>query len=489
MKNDYPRSFLEIDKASINYLFDLEVLKAGALIIDYLAIIDIILDFEKYRERFDLFKEKLIQIYIKLDSLNLNKSYKEIKSIDASYLNGFALNHINKSILNKMTIKARDFEHSHKLNFGTMRFIAYLDNPSSILNYQKIASYDRVFALYLDKDAYMKNFEFSADLINSLREQIFLKNMFLDKLFIDSSMDDDDQLISDLTLGKKYGASAKLTNKLKQIDEINEFFIPTNKEIKEAKEFYDEYLSLSKKNKKNYNYKFFKSIIILNRTDAEMIVLDKQNNKLKPKKFYTFGEEIANAITHGVGILLALIFLVFLLIKGSGKGFYPNLAYIIYCLSALTLYLSSTLYHGLPLGSKAKYLFHKFDRMSIYLLIAGTYTPLTLISIGGSTGLTLFIILWVGSAIGIFLNFYKFGRFQLLHMFLYVFLGWIAIFNLKTIINSLGYIPSLLILIGGIAYTLGIIFYSTKLFKFTHMVWHLFTILGTILHFFAIYLA
>ena len=74
-------------------------------------------------------------------------------------------------------------------------------------------------------------------------------------------------------------------------------------------------------------------------------------------------------------------------------------------------------------------------------------------------------------------------------MFLYVFLGWIAIFNLKTIINSLGYIPSLLILIGGIAYTLGIIFYSTKLFKFTHMVWHLFTILGTILHFFAIYLA
>jgi hemolysin III len=125
--------------------------------------------------------------------------------------------------------------------------------------------------------------------------------------------------------------------------------------------------------------------------------------------------------------------------------------------------------------------------MTIYLLIAGSYTPFTLIAIGGTLGLTLCLILWISALIGLLMNVFWFGKFKIFHLMLYIGLGWIAIFYIKPIIASIGLYGTILLFAGGIAYTIGIIFYVLKLFKFTHMIWHLFVILGTILHFLSIY--
>lgn len=506
MKNSIAKSYLEINKNDLNIYFNTEIIKADAIIIDHEDIKTIFSDFEKFESRFIFLKENNIQIYVKLDTKNMKQSNQDIKFIDANYITGFALPHASKKLLNKMTIKARDFEHANKLNFGTINFIAYIDNPEAVVNFRKIAEYDRISALYIDEASYIDYLGLQKGQRNYLREQVFVLSSLSKKPLIDSYIQDNNLLEADLALGKELGACSKMTKDLEQLDVINNFYTPSLKEIEDARNVYSTLLNASKKDRKKLRfkdteiseYKIVKSYIILSRSnelrDELNIVVQNEAIKdasklLRPNKFYTFGEEIANGITHGIGALFSIIFLVLLLIKGQGQGFLPNLAYIIYGLSAFTLYMSSTLYHCLPLGSRAKKLFHKFDRMSIYLLIAGTYTPLTLITIGGNLGLTLFIILWVGSLIGIILNFLRFGKFKLLHMFLYVFLGWIAIFYIKTIFDALGNIPSLLILFGGIAYTIGIIFYSMKLFKFTHMVWHLFTILGTILHFIAIYLA
>lgn len=506
MKNSVAKSYLEINKNDFNIYFNNNIIKADAIIIDHEDIKTIFADFEKYESRFNILKENDIQIYVKLDTKNLKQSCNDIEFMDTNYITGFALPHASKKLLNKMTIKARDFEHANKLNFGTICFIAYIDSPEAVVNFRKIAAYDRICALYIDEASYLDYLGLQKGERNHLREQVFVLSSLSKKLLIDSYIQDNKLIEIDLPVGKELGACSKITKDLEQLDIINDFYNPSLEEIEEARGIYSTILNASKKDRKQIKfhdteiseYKIVKSYIILSRSnelrDELNIVIQNEVIKdaskiLRPKKFYTFGEEIANGITHGIGALFSFIFLALLLIKGQGEGFLTNFAYIIYALSAFTLYMSSTLYHCLPLGSRAKKLFHKFDRMSIYLLIAGTYTPLTLITIGGSLGLTLFMILWVGSLIGIILNFLKFGKFKLFHMFLYVFLGWIAIFYIKTIFDALGNIPSLLILLGGIAYTIGIIFYSMKLFKFTHMVWHLFTILGTVLHFIAIYLA
>ena len=506
MKNSVARSYLEVNKNNLNIYFNNEIINADALIIDYEDLKVVFSNFEKYKERFTLFKEKNIKIYVKLDPRNLKKSTKDIKFIDTNYITGFAIPHASRKLLNKMTIKARDFEHANKMNFGTISFIAYIDNPEAVVDYREIAAYDRIVAIYIDKASYLDYLGLHKVEKNYLREQVFVLSALSKKPLIDSYEEDNNILEKDLALGKELGACSKMTKDLAQLKTINNFYTPNKEEIEDARSIYSTIFTASKVDRKKLRfkdnqiseYKILRANIVLSRSNELRDELDivvkneaiKDASKiLRPNKFYTFGEEIANGITHGIGVLFSLIFLVLLLIKANGEGFFPNLAYIIYALSAFTLYMSSTLYHCLPLGSNAKNIFHKFDRMSIYLLIAGTYTPLTLITIGGSLGLTLFIILWVGSLIGIILNFLRFGKFKLLHMILYVFLGWIAIFYIKTIFEALGNIPSLLILLGGIAYTIGIIFYSMKLFKFTHMVWHLFTILGTILHFIAIYLA
>lgn len=504
MKSRIPRSYLEVNN-NINLLEHENIYSADAIIINIDLAANIFSNFSSYKEKFEKFKELGILIFVKIDSKNYKQSMQYLKLLKGEYIEGFAIPRANSSLLNKFNVRVRSFEHANKLNFGSISFIAYIDNPLGVINYRKIASYSRVRAVYIDELRYLNYLGIEKQSINYLREQVSLYSTISKKQLIDSYYNDNDSLVNDLSIGKKLGASSKLTSDINQIELINNFYTPTQEEVNEAKKIFDLLLKTEKKDRKNINidnleiseFRIIKAQEVLVRSkelqdDINFVIKNEEikdaSKILQPKKFYTFGEEIANGISHGIGIILSIIFLVLLLMKGSNQGTLVNIAYIIYSLSVFTLYLSSTLYHGLPLGSRAKRLFNKFDHLSIYLLIAGTYTPLTLITIGGKVGITLFTILWAGTAIGVLLNIFHFGKFKLLHMVLYVALGWVAIFYLNTIINIIGPIPTVLLISGGIAYTIGIIFYSLKLFKFTHMVWHIFTILGTILHFLTIYL-
>src|SRR5690554_1012541 len=502
MKNKIPRSYLEIEKNNYNIYFDEAILNADALIIESSDLNYIFNNFENYENRFDILLEKGIQIYALIDAFNLKTAYKDLVKVYANYLTGFAILNTTVKSLNRLTVKARSIENEMRLDFGTLKFIPYINTPQAIENYCKIASYGRVVSMHFD-EARFYDYVGINNPTHELKNKIFIPAMLAKKPLILGYNANKDNLLSELKEDREFGAVSKLTKEIRELAEINEFYTPSEAEIKEAREVYSRLLQAKKEGRKLKTlsiseYNVITAQIVLSRSnllkeELQIVIKNeaiKDGSKvIKPKKFYTFGEEIANAITHGIGIILAIVFLVLLLEKAKGRGFYENLAYIIYAFGVFCLYLSSTLYHGLPLGTRVKRLFHKFDRMSIYLLIAGTYTPLTLVVIGGNIGLTLFVILWVGSLIGILLNFIKFGKFKFVHMFLYVLLGWIAIFYIETVFTTLGLVPSILILLGGISYTIGIVFYSLKLFKFTHMVWHIFTIIGTVLHFIAIYLA
>lgn len=500
------RSYLYIKSNDYQIYYSKEILTADAIIIDIYDAYYIFTNFELFEKEFNHFLEIGMEIYLKLDTKNLKETYKILKYTQGKYLTGWAIPHASDKILNRLMIKAREYELTQKLNFGSLSFIAIIDTPEGIIKYRKIAGYERVRAINIDEKAYTNYLGLNYFGNNYLRNQVALSAAISKKPLIDS-MVDSQYLETDLRNGEKLGVSAKATSDLRQLSIINDFFTPSSNEIIEAREIIDAYLNASKKERKNLivnnhpisQYKVVRCQEILNRAEGlinspELIVRNEKvfdrRDFFTPKKFYTFGEEIGNAISHGVGIAFSIIFLILLLIKGINEGQKLNIiAYVIYSMSAFILYFCSTMYHGLPLGSKSKRLFNKFDHMSIYLLIAGTYTPLTLVTIGGNLGIGLFIFLWVGATIGFILNLFFFGKFKLFHMFLYVALGWVAIFYIKTITQTLGTFPTILLISGGVAYTVGIVFYSLKLFKFTHMVWHLFVILGSILHFLTIYLS
>ena len=206
------------------------------------------------------------------------------------------------------------------------------------------------------------------------------------------------------------------------------------------------------------------------------------------RKDFTAKEEIANSITHGIGILLGIIGLILLIVKSSqiGEPIY-TLSVLTYGITLVVLYVNSTLYHGFP-PSKIKNIFEKLDHSSVYLLIAGTYTPFTLIAIGGSLGITICLIQWVLALTGITLKSIWIDRFVLLHVLIYLGMGWTIVFFGRTIIESLNMLGFLFLLIGGISYSIGVLFYVFDWFKYHHLVWHIFVVIASVFHFFSIYL-
>lgn len=205
------------------------------------------------------------------------------------------------------------------------------------------------------------------------------------------------------------------------------------------------------------------------------------------RKDFTTGEEIANSITHGIGALLGITALVLLAVKSTtmNSGIY-TISVIIYGATLIILYTNSTIYHGFP-PSKVKNVFEKLDHSSVYLLIAGTYTPYSLIAIGGRVGVTICIIQWTLAFIGITLKSIWIDRFVILHVLIYLGMGWTIIFFGKTIIESLSTAGFVLLLTGGISYSIGVLFYIFDWFKYHHFVWHIFVIIASVLHFFSIY--
>lgn len=199
-------------------------------------------------------------------------------------------------------------------------------------------------------------------------------------------------------------------------------------------------------------------------------------------------EEIANSITHGIGALLSIAALVLLVVFSATEGTLLHvISFSIFGGTMLLLYLSSTLVHSFPAG-KAKDIFEIMDHSSIYLFIAGTYTPFLFIVIKGWIGWTLFGIIWGLALLGVVFKIFFCKRFVYLSTAIYIVMGWLIVLAWKPLAASLPAGGMVLLVTGGILYTLGTIFYVWRGFKFHHAIWHLFVLCGSIAHFFAVFL-
>ena len=201
---------------------------------------------------------------------------------------------------------------------------------------------------------------------------------------------------------------------------------------------------------------------------------------------YSAAEEIANALTHGIGALLAFGGSAVLITLAAVWGDAWQLgAAIVYGATLFVLYLASTLYHALP-HPRAKHWFKIIDHCSIYLLIAGSYTPFTLIGMREHGGLWLFAIVWTLAAAGILFKLFTTGRFRGISTALYVAMGWAALIAAPLMLEHLPQPTLYWLVAGGIAYTAGVAFYLKRSLRFGHAVWHLFVIAGSVCHFVAV---
>lgn len=199
------------------------------------------------------------------------------------------------------------------------------------------------------------------------------------------------------------------------------------------------------------------------------------------------GEELLNTLSHGLGALLAALATCFLLHRAIVLGSVMNrVSVAVFGGSMLALYLSSCLYHALPTG-RAKGVLQIFDHCSIFLLILGTYTPICLITIGGLRGILFFSVLAVCAVVGIVLNCVSLTRFKTQSLVLYIVMGWMGLLTLPAILRALSLWGFLFLLLGGVAYTVGVYFYRHKEKRYWHGVWHFFVLGGTALHFVTIY--
>ena len=203
--------------------------------------------------------------------------------------------------------------------------------------------------------------------------------------------------------------------------------------------------------------------------------------------FYSPLEEKTNIISHTIGLILSVIALFLMLVRANGSG---NILYIvsagIFGLSMIALYSASTLYHRAK-DPKVRARLRINDHATIYILIAGTYTPFTLITLNGWVGWTVFAVSWGMAITGVILKLFFTGRFSVLSTLMYVFMGWIVIFAIKPLVNNLSSAGLSWLFAGGIAYTTGAVIYSIEKIKFNHAIFHLFVLLGSFCHFISVY--
>ena len=274
---------------------------------------------------------------------------------------------------------------------------------------------------------------------------------------------------------------------------INKKFksVRSTKEVRELKEEIVNDLMEKSKTLKNKNDDEKYEICIDSLGDLYYLIKEyrKENNKLEKKidlPKYKLGEELINAISHGVGVLLSIAALVLCIIKAdSGIGLFSA---IIYGISSIVLYLMSCLYHSFK-PNNAKRVFRIFDHCSIFLLIAGTYTPFVLLVLPSNIGWLIFAFVWICAIIGIILNSIDLKKYKKISMFLYLLMGWCIIFGFKPLWKNMNHFGILLLLIGGILYTLGAIIYGVgKKKRYMHSVFHIFCILASVCFFLAIFL-
>lgn len=223
--------------------------------------------------------------------------------------------------------------------------------------------------------------------------------------------------------------------------------------------------------------------------DNEMVgkdtIINKKHKISIPK--YSLGEELISSISHGLGAAFGIVALVVSIVVAASNGNgYGVVASCIYGASLIILYTMSCIYHALKVN-KGKRVFRVFDHCSIFLLIAGTYTPFTLVPLRGAVGWTLFGIIWGLAVLGITFNAINVEKYGVISMIAYLAMGWAVVLTFKTLAASVTVNCIRLLVAGGVAYTVGAIVYGIgSKVKYMHSIWHFFVLAGSILHFFAV---
>ena len=212
-------------------------------------------------------------------------------------------------------------------------------------------------------------------------------------------------------------------------------------------------------------------------------------DKKSVQKRYTLGEEIFSSVTHGIGTLLGLggtaLLIVFAAIYSDAWAVVGS---AIFGASLIILYCMSTLYHSIT-NPTAKKFFRVMDHNTIFFLIAGTYTPITISIMRGALGWVLFGIVWGSAIIGIVLNSIDLEKFRKPSVACYIAMGWVIILAIHPLLNAMPQISLWLLVGGGVFYTVGVIFYAIKKVKYFHSIWHIFTLFGSVCHYFSIFIA
>ncbi|WP_395319652.1 PAQR family membrane homeostasis protein TrhA [Fructilactobacillus frigidiflavus] len=211
--------------------------------------------------------------------------------------------------------------------------------------------------------------------------------------------------------------------------------------------------------------------------------------KFRQSRNYQILDEILSAMTHGFGVALSIAGLVLIILRGVQVGGAMRItAFSIYGSILVLFYLASTLFHSLVF-TKAKKVFQIFDHSAIYLLIAGTYLPYCLVTIGGVLGWTTLIIIWAMAIAGILYKSLYGNRYPIGSTIIYIIMGWMCLIDIWPLWNNLSHLSFWLLVLGGVAFTLGAVIYSFKQILFGHVIWHIFVMLGTVLMYFSIYLS
>ena len=202
---------------------------------------------------------------------------------------------------------------------------------------------------------------------------------------------------------------------------------------------------------------------------------------------YSFGEELAHAITHGLGALLAIVGLVVLVVRAAMYGdTWHVIASSVFGATLVMMYLASTLYHSIPLP-RTRHILRVIDHSLIFFLIAGTYTPFTLITLHGPWGWSLFGFTWGLALIGVGLKIFTTGRYEAVSLAVYLLMGWCAVVAIKPLLDRMEPAGLVLLAAGGVTYSGGVLFYTWTRLRYHHAIWHLFVLAGSVLHWFAVY--
>lgn len=193
-------------------------------------------------------------------------------------------------------------------------------------------------------------------------------------------------------------------------------------------------------------------------------------------------EEIWNSLSHALGALMGMVGLVALLFFNNNKTPYSIFSIVVYSISVILLFSASAIYHWVE-DFRLKTIWRQIDHIGIYILIAGTYTPVALITLEKNNGWLIFWTVWGIALIGGILKLYFTGRFEKISLLLYLFMGWLIVFDIHDLIAHISWFGLVFLMLGGAFYTLGTLFYAIKKIPFNHVIWHFFVLAGAISHY------